>query len=121
MALKLTPDMISAAYDFLRETAPFKGWRLPHSDEIGFHVVPDPNTIADFVLEQDNSMHIRVSVHNFHTVTLIMTVAHEMVHMYQCMHKLAKNGNKMALVHNADFKRRAKRICAIHGWDESLF
>lgn len=120
MALRITPDMMVEAYNFLKTTPPFSGWKLPDSDEVGFHVVPDPNTSADFVIEGDNSMHIRVSsAIPIHANTLLMLVAHELIHMYQSMHKLAKN--KSALMHNADFKRRAKRICAVHGWDESLF
>jgi len=120
MALNVTPDAMAACYDFLRETDPFKGWKLPHSDDIGFHVVPDPATSADFCIEADNSMHIRVSAAvPIHNTTLIMLIAHEMIHMYQAINKLAKN--KSAMMHNADFKRRARRVCAIHGWCYSLF
>jgi len=31
MTLPLTPAVLEAAYAYLRETSPFKGWRLPHA------------------------------------------------------------------------------------------
>ena len=33
MTLRLTPDMLAAAYDFLRTTVPFSRWRLPEADD----------------------------------------------------------------------------------------
>ena len=38
MTLSLTPDLLAAAYDFLRATPPFKAWRLPESDDIAHTV-----------------------------------------------------------------------------------
>jgi len=34
MTLPLTPATLTAAYEFLRTTPPFKGWKLPHADEV---------------------------------------------------------------------------------------
>jgi len=52
MTLHLTPDMLAGVYEFLRTTEPFKAWKLPHADELGFAVVRDPNMYADFGMEK---------------------------------------------------------------------
>lgn len=114
MTLRLHPDLIAAGYDFLRQSQPFKGWRLPESDEVGFGIVEDPTIFADFCLMNGEPL-IRVSGMNGHTNTLLATIAHEMIHLYQHIHKLDKGD------HNADFWNRAKRICAIHGFDPKTF
>src|SRR6185312_3296203 len=70
MSLRLTPDMLAAAYDFLRTTEPFRRWSLPEADDVGFAVVRDPKMFADFGMENGIPV-IRVSeAKNGHTVTL---------------------------------------------------
>lgn len=115
MTLRLHPDLIAAGYDFLRQSQPFRRWRLPEADEIGFGVVDDPTIFADFCLLNGEPL-IRVSGMNGHTVTLLATIAHEMIHLYQHLNKLDKGDD-----HNADFWKRAKRICSIHGFDPKIF
>jgi len=114
MTLRITPDMLAAAYDFLRTTQPFKAWKLPDSDDIGFHVVIDPKMFADFGVE-DGIPLIRVSSSkNGHTTTLLASVAHEVIHLRQHL-----TGDRE--VHGPRFKRVAVRICAIHGFDPKSF
>jgi hypothetical protein len=116
MTLRLTPDMLAAAYDFLRAAEPFKGWKLPEAEELGFHVVRDPKIFADFGMENGVAV-IRVSeARNGHAVTLLATMAHEMIHLHQHRRKLDRGGD-----HNADFRARAARICALHGFDPKTF
>lgn len=118
MALTITPEVLSSAYDFLRTTAPFKGWRMPHSDEIEFRVTRDRTEHGHYNRFQGTDIHwIAMSeVSNGHTDTLLMYMAHEMVHLHQALARLETKGT-----HNADFKRRAKAICAVHGWDPKVF
>jgi hypothetical protein len=117
MTLRLTPDTLAAAYDFLRTTDPFKAWKLPHSDEVAFHVTRNPKVFADFSTDEDGGPLIRVSsAKNGHTATALMSMGHEMLHLHQYLSGLDKGSE-----HNPDFKRKAKRICQIHGWDEHLF
>lgn len=114
MTLRLTPYVLEAAYSFLRETAPFKGWKLPEADLVGFHVVPDPKMYADFGIENGVPI-IRVSeAKNGHVLTLLTTMAHEMVHLRQHM-----IGAKDA--HGASFKRMAAAVCRAHGFDIRAF
>ena len=114
MTLKLTPDMLAAGYDFLRTTAPFSKWRLPDSDELGFHVVRDAGLSADFGVEQ-GVPYIRVSdANNGLTVTLLGTLAHEIIHLRQYL-----TGDREH--HGPRFRRMAAKVCAIHGFDPKTF
>ena len=114
MTLKLTPDMLAAGYDFLRTTAPFSKWRLPESDELGFHVVRDPGLSADFGVEQ-GVPYIRVSeANNGLAITLLSTLAHELIHLRQYL-----TGDREH--HGPRFRRMAARVCAIHGFDPKTF
>ena len=114
MTLKLTPDMLAAGYDFLRTTAPFLRWRLPESDELGFHVVRDAALSADFGVEQGIPF-IRVSeANNGLAATLLATLAHEMIHLRQYL-----TGDREH--HGPRFKRMAARVCAAHGFDPKTF
>jgi len=51
-----------------------------------------------------------------HTFTVLLTLAHEMIHLVQAIHK-SDNKNQ----HNAEFKRLAKRVCHLHGFDYKAF
>jgi hypothetical protein len=114
MPLRLTPDMLAAGYDFLRETQPFKGWKLPAADEIGFAVIRDPRLFADCGVENGVPV-IRVSeARNGYTATLLATLAHEMCHLRQF--RLGNSGN-----HNALFRRLAQAVCRAHGFDIRSF
>lgn len=114
MTLRLTPDMLAAAYDFLRTTNPFKSWRLPESDALGFHVVRQPELSAAFGVEKGIPF-IRVSeIHNGHAATLLATLAHEMIHLRQYL-----TGDREH--HGPRFKRMAVRICRAHGFDPKTF
>jgi hypothetical protein len=106
--------MRCAGYDFLRATAPFKNWKLPEADEVGFHVVRDPTIFADFGMEGGVPI-IRVSeARNGHAVTLLATLGHEMIHLRQF--QLGDSGN-----HNPLFKKLAGQVCAAHGFDIKAF
>lgn len=114
MTLRLTPDMLAAGYDFLRSTEPFRGWRLPESDELGFKVISDPKCYADFGLE-DGIPIIRVSeARNGHVATLLSTLGHEMCHLRQHL-----TGDREQ--HGPRFKRMAARVCKAHGFDLKTF
>ena len=97
MTLRLTPDMLAAAYDFLRATPPFKSWKLPEAEEVGFHVVRDTKIFADFGMDEAGIPLIRVSeARNGHAVTLLATMGHEMIHLHQV--RLGDSGNHNAVV-----------------------
>ena len=116
---RLTPEMLATGYEYLRVSEPFRGWRglkLPTFSEIKFIVVKDRQKSADFGYENGVPT-IRVSTaRNGHTDTVLMTLAHEALHLFQALNKLDRGGE-----HNRDFWKRAERICMLHGWDRTLF
>jgi hypothetical protein len=114
MTLQLTPETLAAAYDFLRTTTPLAKWRLPESDEVGFHVVRKAGLSADFGVEGGIPF-IRVSEDsNGHTITLLASIAHEMIHLRQHL-----TGDRE--LHGPRFRRMAALVCATHGFDPKIF
>ena len=106
--MKLTPDLLSAAYTFMRASEPFKAWKMPPAHVVKFKVVRDPKMHADFGMEGGRPV-IRVSANGAGTtVTLLSVMAHEMIHYRQQL-----TGKKDT--HGASFQAMAKRVCAVHG------
>lgn len=115
----MNPHTVVAAYAFLRETSPFNKWKLPPADEVEFHVTRHRDREADHTIYCDTQDHIiRVSAYYVKTtLQLMVAVAHEMVHMRQ----VRTGTESRRCMHNAHFKRTAKRVCQVHGFDFSTF
>jgi hypothetical protein len=116
MTLPLSPKMIAAAYDFLRATPPFVRWKLPHSSKITFRVTRNTDTYGTH--ETDGREHV-ISISskaNGFTLTLLQTLAHEMIHLHQTRRGLGKNAH-----HGAAFQRWARMVCRRHGFDPKQF
>jgi SprT-like family. len=115
VTLPLTPEIMEAAYEFLRFTPPFKNWRLPPGDDVVFHVS------ADMIIgyyTRDHNHHIALSSKRIGTTALVMHImAHEMIHLHQALRKTETRNTE----HNAEFDRLAKRVATIHGWDFKEF
>lgn len=116
--LLLTPHSLAAAYDYLRTTPPFKGWKLPDSDAVEFAVTKHRDREGDHNVYKRGGEHIiRVSSHVIKTTDALMQViAHEMLHMRQ---EIAKTISRVS--HNREFKRLGRRVCRHHGWDAVRF
>jgi hypothetical protein len=113
MTVTITKATIAAAYELLRATPPFMGWKLPDATEVDFVVLRDRTTYGDCDGET-----IRVSSgRHGHLPTLLATVAHEMIHLHQMRRKLETRNTE----HNADFHKRAARVCRLHGFDPKVF
>lgn len=113
MSLMITKSTIIAAYELLRTTPPFLDWKLPDTDGVDFAILRDRTTYGDCDGET-----IRVSSgRHGHLSTLLATVAHEMIHLHQMRRKLETPKTE----HNADFRRRAARVCRLHGFDPKVF
>ena len=116
MTLRLTPAMLEAAYEYLRSTPPFRGWRLPHADDVEFRVL---NTKDYMALWEKNGTQHRISISDSrvgHTHTLMVAMAHEMVHIRQ-----DRDGTEDKQDHNDAFRKHARRICRVHGFDPKEF
>lgn len=114
--MRLTPDVLRAAYEFLKVTEPFRRWALPPSEYVKFVVSRSKKVHGDYVV-LPNCHRIRISerLHG-HTLTLIHTMAHEMVHLRQTQHGTCSSKSE----HNADFKRQWSIVCRHHGLDPQL-
>jgi hypothetical protein len=119
MALHLTPEMLAAAYEYLRTTPPFRRWGLPEADEIEFVVTQVLKPQAAYEKYRHVNEH-RISVSNARIGTsanLIDVMAHEMIHLYQEIKKTTTGNTE----HNAEFDRLAKLVCRHHGFDPKNF
>lgn len=112
----LSPSALRACYAFLRECPPFKAWQLPDPAVVVFKVARDPSLRGWYIRRKGRHTIAISSGCIAHTGNLVMTMAHEMIHLYQREHSCHQGGE-----HNAQFKRLADRVCAIHGWDPKLF
>lgn len=125
MTLRLTPQNIEDAYNYLKNTAPFNKWKLPDADGVEFRVTDQAKIYGQYVhVETDKKLRKhRIDISNAHTKSthkLIETVAHEMTHMHQLQSEYSRPGRKSAH-HGTTFKRYAKRVCAAHGFDLKTF
>jgi hypothetical protein len=118
VSLRLTPEMLAAAYDFLRASPPFRGWRLPHPDEIEFHVAATRDRRGHYCRGEGTLHRIAISAATVgHTETLMRTMAHEIIHLYQRERRTETPNAE----HNSEFLRLARFVCLHHGFDPRAF
>jgi len=108
--LHLTPEILAAAYSFLRTTKPFVRWKLPPAHDVAFKVTKS-NTDAGYCLKREIGISQKCSGH---TNSMLATMSHEMIHLY-----LDERGVRSH--HGADFKRCAARVAKEHGFDLQRF
>lgn len=117
--LHLTPAMLVASYELLRVTPPFRGWKLPHSDDVEFCIISTVGVRGTFHLTKKTKKKV-ISISRgcvSRLPTLISTMAHEMVHLHEDTAHRARGD----VMHGARFKRLAARVCYFHGWEETMF
>jgi hypothetical protein len=120
--LTLTPEMLEGAYEYLRVSPPFCRWGLPHADQVMFRVLGAKDRFGHFrgrhrkAQGDDGFSEIAISAGLVRsTDLLISTMAHEMIHLYQDETGTARGH------HNPKFRKLAKRVCDIHGFDLESF
>ena len=114
--MALTPEMLEAAYEFLRTTEPFRRWKLPHADDIAFKITRHADRFGTFDATDPPQISVSDRVVG-HTQTLLMTLAHEMIHLRHHLTREARSD----VEHGARFRRHAARVCRQHGWDAKAF
>ena len=115
MSFPLRPEHLAAMYDCFRQLPPFSEWKLPESDAIEFRT-PARNDVFGEFQDGDPPIITVSSAKHAHTNTIILTLTHEMVHLAQSIH-----GHDNKNQHNADFRKRANRVCKLHGWDSLAY
>jgi hypothetical protein len=119
MTLRLTPDLLAAAYEYLRSSPPFRGWHLPDADEVGFTVTRHQDRFSHlkrFVRSKEAEVGVSEQLVG-RSHTLIEAMAHEMVHLFQHLRGTETPGTH----HNAQWQRLAKNVCRHHGFDPKTF
>lgn len=115
--MELTPERLAAVYEMLRSFPPFSRWKLPPASEVKFHTLKTDKWQADWWIEGDTH-HVRLSEpKHHHLISLIASMAHEMVHVQQRVAKTETRGAE----HNDDFKKRALQVCKAFGFDYGQF
>jgi hypothetical protein len=119
--VKFSREMLAACYDFLCTTPPFNKWNMPESDDVIFMVVKCPRHRGwcDTPAPR-HKLKSRIAISGgtlSHTNSLVMTMAHEMIHLHQ--HRVGTD--KRGVQHNAAFEIDAELVCKLHGWDPKLF
>jgi len=117
MPLRITPDVIRNAYEYLRSTRPFNSWKLPHADKIQIRTVLAHDKLGEWRF--DNKHHC-ISINDKYISTsfsLLTTLAHEMIHMAQYVLKTETSNSE----HNKDFFKKVKTVARHHGFDSKWF
>lgn len=121
MTLPLSPEMLEAAYEYLRTTPPFSRWNMPEGEDVKF-------TVASFRrlefgrYQWDGKQHtINMSAKAIgYSGTLLEKMAHEMIHLH-----LEETGMESRRgdtdTHNAAFRKFAAQVCKTHGFDPKAF
>lgn len=113
--MPLTPENLKAAYEYLRGTPPYRSWGLPRGEAVRFRVTRHKDREGDHNVDEKGRHVIRVSARVIGgTNTLMVVMAHEMLHVYQ-------ESRGVKAHHNPDFYRLAERVCRYHCWDAKQF
>lgn len=122
MTLPLTPEILAAAYDFLRATPPFIRWNLPEPEDIKFRTSRHPKSAGKYVWDpNDKSHYIIASVRGIgHTDSLMKFMAHEMIHLHLRIMGWESKGVSSE-IHNVAFCKLAAQVCRWHGFDPKAF
>lgn len=117
MQLYMTPAMTKAAYELLRTTPPFRGWKLPHADEFHFIVRDLKGDCGRITYKEGQELRFYLCTARHGKLdTLLWTVAHEMCHI-----KLILSGHPDWDKHDHQFDLLADRVCKHHGFDRTGF
>lgn len=118
MSLPLTPEVLRQAYEYLASTPPFDKWNLPAGEDVMFKVTRSRAEYGYYEKDKRGRHVIAVSVgKNGQTSTLMVTMAHEMVHLHQGHAR----GFRCSAEHDAAFHKYAAQVCKVHGFDQKWF
>lgn len=112
--------MLEASYELLRCSKPFSAMRLPPADDIAFKVLTTKEREGHFKGWCGGGEHPEIGVSTALVKCLDrlnQTMGHELIHLWQERRKTAPRYPG----HNAEFKRMARRVCDLHGWDIKTF
>ena len=119
--LPLSKETIAGAYEYLVTTPPFNEWNMPDASDISFRVMRRRDESACiYRWREGKQIKYQIGVSSGcvgHTMTLMVSVAHEMLHLHMDITGMSKS----VAEHNAAFWQIADEICQIHGFDPQSF
>jgi hypothetical protein len=115
MAFGPTHKNMPTAYEYLRSCEPLCRWKLPEADEVVFRVTRHKDRYGhQWGDQRAPGGEIALSEVNIGSSDkLLEKMAHEMIHHHQHLRGTETAGTQ----HNAEFKRLARAVCAVHLWD----
>lgn len=119
MVLRLTPELLEGAYEYLRASSSLRGLKLPHHDEIGLKVTREKDSYG-WMHGDQRSVDADIGISECcvgSTHMLVQVMAHEMIHLYQ--HRRGKETPNTK--HNAEFRKIGRAVCAEHVFDFKAF
>lgn len=119
MALRLTPEILCAAYDFVASTEPFNRWNLPEGEDIRFVVTKSRGVFARYIWDGRHTIEVSSASVAFSS-TLIEKISHEAIHMHLQITGMESRSNDPN-VHNTAFRKLAALVCSRHGFDPKAF
>ena len=115
MTLHMTPAIVEAAYELLLTTPPFRAWKLPHADDIEFHIDRHKSRLGAYRWEGKHT--VAISSKLITQLPLLLSVlAHELCHLRQ---QIVWPRDKAE--HGYRFNRMADAVCRWHSLDRAMF
>jgi SprT-like family len=113
----LTPKRLRAVYEMLLAFPPFSRWNMAAPEDVTFIVLKGKEICGEWVFD-DPTHQIRISKpRHAHLINVIMTMAHEMVHLHQYETGVYNDEDP----HDEAFHAAAAQICDIFGFDVGQF
>lgn len=114
--MRITPETIRTAYEFLSTCDPFDSWNLPHGDDVTFQV--NRSRVFQGLHDLYRGRHrIRISERHVSTVqTLMIVVAHEMIHVHENEVNIETRAE-----HSEAFWKLADQVCSSLGFNRDGF
>lgn len=113
--MKITPEIVSNLYASLYCCYPFSKWKLPYPEEIDFQITYDPEVMGTYLYDTEEDYEHQITISSArcgHLMTVITTLAHEMVHMSFYRRK----GDKWTQ-HGPEFRKRCHMVGLELGFD----
>ena len=113
--MKLNPEIVRHAYASLSCAYPFTKWSMPLPEEVDFQIIYDVDALGTYSLDIGSEYEHIITISSARCLfymTMLSTLAHEMVHC--SFHR--QKGDKW-LHHGKEFRRRCKLVGESLGLD----
>lgn len=114
--INVTPQQCAAVYDMLCTLPPFNSIpNMPTAEEIEWRCVNRMDIYGQYQALDPHVITVSTALVG-HLETLIKVIAHEMVHLWQVMDLSVTKAQ-----HNANWYKKARKVCNSLGYDPRSF